>query len=147
MDIVTRFNGVDGCWEWPFAKLPKGYGIFDTRRRGMGEHSANMYAHVFSYRLFNGQIPDGYCVLHRCDNPSCINPAHLFTGTQQDNMDDRAAKDRNGLKINRAQAIEILLATANYEQIAKKYGVSPVLVWAIKTRRCWRHIYPNMRMD
>jgi hypothetical protein len=76
-----------GCWEWQDSVDSCGYGRTRYKRRLMSAHRA-AYIHKF------GGIPEGMHVLHRCDNPPCINPAHLFLGTHQDNMDDMAAKGR-----------------------------------------------------
>lgn len=74
------------CWEWVGAKGRGGYGLF----RGDGE----CLAHRFSYRLENGPIPEGLDVMHRCDNPACVRPAHLQLGTDLDNRRDSEAKGR-----------------------------------------------------
>jgi hypothetical protein len=77
----------NGCWEWTAGRNEWNYGVFPIRGR-------NVYAHRFAYTRWVGPIPEGQKVLHRCDNPPCVNPAHLFLGTQQANVDDMYAKGR-----------------------------------------------------
>jgi hypothetical protein len=86
-------RGPDECWPWVGARQQTGYGILFKSSRPRRWH----LAHRLSWELHNGPIPDGLHVLHRCDNPPCVNPAHLFLGTQADNNRDRDAKSRGGL--------------------------------------------------
>ena len=85
-----------GCWEWGGSRDGRGYGTVSVGSDG------HPYAHRFSYETFIGKIPDGHVICHRCDNPPCINPAHLFVGTQADNVQDMVSKgrmyDRRGIK-------------------------------------------------
>ena len=78
-----------GCWNWTESTAPNGYGR-------MSYNGTTDYAHRLSWNAHFGVIPDGLHVLHRCDNPTCVNPEHLFLGTHQDNMDDMMRKGRRG---------------------------------------------------
>lgn len=86
----TLVRKTRGCWYWIGYTLPKGYGLFrvNSPRR-------KVLAHRYSYTVNNGPIPRGKLVLHECDNPTCIRPDHLFTGTHQDNVDDMIKKGRH----------------------------------------------------
>lgn len=75
------------CWIWSRGKTTGGYGSLRRENR-------HVLAHRLSYQTFNGKIPDGYHILHKCDNPSCVNPDHLFAGTNQDNILDSVNKGR-----------------------------------------------------
>lgn len=92
----------DGCWIWTGARHRKGYGRFAVANR------RKVYAHRYSWELAHGPIPDGLFVLHRCDNPPCVNPGHLFLGTNQDNMRDAAAKGR---LVSRAKLTEAIVTS------------------------------------
>ena len=85
------FNKGSGCWVWTGALAGKtGYGQFWLCGK-------NAHPHRVSYELYKGPVPEGLCVLHTCDNRACINPAHLFLGTYQDNHNDMHAKDRGNV--------------------------------------------------
>ncbi len=86
----------DGCWEWQRGRFPKGYGRVALPRHG-NDTQPQEGAHRIAWLLTNGPIPDGLWVLHRCDNPPCCRPDHLFLGTLQDNVDDMVAKGRHRL--------------------------------------------------
>ena len=128
-------NPISGCWEWNGCKRG-GYGRTTAGSRRDGTRRT-VSAHRLSYELHNGTIPDGYEVCHKCDNPSCINPDHLFIGTRQDNINDRERKGRNVVFVGEEQARAKLTKKAvkdarweraykgiSFQRLAEKYGVS-----------------------
>lgn len=152
----------DGCWLWSGAKDRKGYGRFsvgnswheDGRRR-----NSMVAAHRFSYELENGPIPQGpgfhgYCVLHRCDNPSCVRPDHLFIGTNADNVRDMDNKGRRvnaqkkgdlhpSAKLTAEKVLQIyamVKGDRTQTSIAREFGVCLSTVNHIKTGRLWSHV-------
>lgn len=131
-------RGPDECWPWTGADDGHGYGMmFDTK------------AHRASWEVHRGAIPDGLCVLHKCDNPACVNPRHLFLGTHQDNMRDKIAKGRAAgprgtrcphARLNEEQVRNIrqeLSAGAGHRQLARKYGVNHQAIGKIERRESW----------
>lgn len=124
-----------GCWNWTGAvRPPRNYGVLvvgsrTTERRSVG-------AHRYSYETFVGPIPEGLCVCHRCDNPRCVNPDHLFLGTAKDNADDRDAKGRGkpatpltgeaspNAVLTDTQIVEIRANALSSQKVAQLYGVS-----------------------
>lgn len=120
------------CWEWTGRKNHEGYGsIYDGSSRAL--------AHRVSWKLHHGPIPPGMCVLHACDNPSCVNPAHLFLGTQSDNVADMMAKDRLARKVSMQDAIDIRTRHSAGEDpsaIATRFGISGRYVRNIVRGEC-----------
>ena len=111
----------DGCWNYMGALNPCGYGWI-TR------HGKQMSASRWSWSLENGPIPNGMSVLHKCDNRRCVNPSHLYLGTQTENMRDRADRRRcatQKLSIEDVAAMKAMRVTgATIQAIADKFGVS-----------------------
>lgn len=103
----------DGCWLWTASKTALGYG-----QLGAPERSSNYLAHRLSYEINVGPIPDRMCVLHRCDTPACVNPAHLFLGTKRDNSRDMEAKGRTGGAAARSAARRVEGRRVNARQAA-----------------------------
>lgn len=117
------------CWEWlPLSRSRAGYGLHCTKALGIGQKQA--YAHRIAYALEVGPIPSGIGVLHRCDNPSCCNPAHLFLGTAADNMQDCARKGRTRnqrrLTDGQVQAIRDRYAAGGitFQKLGDLFGIS-----------------------
>lgn len=133
-----------GCWEWTGYKNEKGYGVINLG----GER---MLAHRFSYLRIHESIPEGMFVLHRCDNPACVNVKHLFLGTKADNNADMIAKGRQRMasrvgianscaKLTEDQVRHILHSTERCTDLAARYGVSKTNITSIRKRRMWSHI-------
>lgn len=151
---VDRSGGPDSCWPWLKERM-YGYGYFQyqyTRHR----------AHRIVWGITFGAIPDGMFVCHRCDNPGCVNPAHLFLGTPADNMADKVRKgreargDRHGskthpertprgsanhvAKLTEEQVLYIRSCEETGVALARKFGVLTTTISSIRTRRNWRHL-------
>lgn len=127
----------DGCWVWAGGLDSDGYGRFYLQYH-------NFLAHRFAYELMVGEIPKGMNVCHHCDNPACVNPAHLFVGSQADNMRDRNSKSRQsrGSKCPAAKLTEDLIPRIRADQrkqgvIAAEYGVTQSVISEIKAGRAW----------
>lgn len=131
-----------GCRLWTGAVDSQGYGQTSVKARRYPAHKA-------AYECAIGPVPAGMCVLHRCDTPSCINPAHLFLGTRGDNNADRARKGRSACvkgvlhplaKLTEADVRAIRADDRPSTAIGREYGVSQTCISRIKTRDTWKHI-------
>ena len=140
------------CWNWTAAKLPAGYGLMSINR-GSRILKKQIKAHRISWMIHFGMIPENLCVCHKCDNPSCVNPSHLFLGTIQENNADKYRKGRqknpfgeqHGCCKFSDEKIEMIkqdafLGYLTQYQIAEKHGCSQQHVSQIKigTRRSHR---------
>ena len=137
----------NSCWEWTAYRAAKGYGRFKLDGRMQG-------AHRVAWRLVNGDIPEGEgahgtCVLHRCDNPSCVRPDHLFLGTNADNVRDRNEKGRQArqrgqahgrAKLTREKVYAIRADTRLQREIAADHGIDRRTVSDIKRHKRWAHL-------
>ena len=146
--VVSRLleDTSTGCWEWSGCRNKCGYGYARVQGKLLALHRA-------AWQAVHGAIPAGLCVLHKCDNPPCCNPGHLFLGTHQDNMRDRDAKGRQGRprgEANRAAKItadvvrdirsEYAAGGCSYNSIGCKHGISGVMVGNIVRRTSWVHV-------
>ncbi len=129
-----------GCLLWTGAVARHGYGCMRWDGRTQASHR-------LAWVAANGAIPPEMAVLHRCDVRACINPDHLFLGTQADNMADRDAKGRvgrgetNGLaKLTQKQVLEIRADGRRRREIAAEHGICTATVSRIRRRRAWAHV-------
>ena len=138
------------CWKWLAAKNNKGYGMFCLR-------GVNKLAHRLSYQFYKGEIPEGMFVCHSCDNPLCVNPQHLWLGTNQDNFNDMMKKGRGKLsnihpaalgekcgasKLKEKDVIKMrkLRHLKTYSELAKMFNCSVVNVFYVLSGRTWKHV-------
>lgn len=140
--FLQKVHKTDGCWLWTGKKVGRGYG-------GLRVNERDLLAHRVSYELHVGPIPDGQWVLHRCDNPPCVNPEHLFLGDRRANFDDMLAKGRSlrgerhlFAKLTSEQVVEIR-RRARFEpqsKLAAEFGMSRATICNIIKRKTWRHV-------
>lgn len=162
-EIAKGFAG-DGCWIWPMSTTKAGYGQLGYKKP-TGERSI-AYAHRAAFAIFVGDVADGMEVCHKCDNPACFNPAHMFCGTHKENMHDMHRKNRSGVKgrkfpqgdkhwskarplrgssngnsrLTEEIVTSILQSKATGASLAAMYGVSNTIISKIRLGRIWPHI-------
>ena len=136
---ADKSRGPDACWPWKGATNKDGYGKTWVSGKFL-------QAHRLSWELANGPIPVGLSICHKCDNPPCVNPQHLFTGTTAANMADRNRKGRHAhgarhyrAKLNAEQVVSIRNDTRVGRVIAEEYGIHTETVYGIKNRWSWKH--------
>jgi hypothetical protein len=148
----SKVTKTDDCWIWTSAKNASGYGVVNYRDRAR-------LAHRVAYELIHGHQHKDACILHRCDNPPCVRPDHLFLGDRRDNSQDMIAKGRHNmrglLKGTRGDQHGFAKLTSNdiadiryryaaggvrYRDLADKYGVHPVTIGDVIRGTTWKHI-------
>lgn len=159
-DLVRRFwskvdqsGGPESCWPWKGKTQNGGYGVI---HRGTAKNDT-AYAHRLSWLIHHGSDPVGWAVCHRCDFPTCVNPAHLFLGTIADNVQDMIAKGRKysgpqasvrgeqvgSSKLTASQVVEIRTRSRNGERsgsLGRAFGVDSSTIRQIVRGEIWRHV-------
>lgn len=141
-DIYTKRG--EGCWLWIGYLDPHGYGRLNVGNRPR-------LAHRISYELHFGNLPADKVLCHKCDNPRCVNPEHLFLGTQADNVADMENKGRarkRGLKgsqhgralLTEAQVLAIRASKLSTKRLAEMYGVTVRAIQDVRGGKSWKHI-------
>lgn len=139
------------CWEWTASKHRFGYGYF---RYPVNGKATTVYAHRIGWERASGPVPDGKCVLHRCDNPACVRAEHLFLGSKKDNSLDMIRKRRgwqpklNGERCHQSRltAEKVVLVRQKFASgvtqtaIAKEFGVTIQAINQVVKGRTWRHV-------
>jgi hypothetical protein len=144
-----KINEKTGCWDWQATKFPSGYGVFYLKHKGQLINRA----HRASYILHCGDIPKSKFICHTCDNPSCVNPEHLWAGTAKENKLDCILKGRakyaKGSKLKTAKLNErqvdfikmiLQLNVCTQEQLANVFNVSRGAISYISRGRNWKHV-------
>lgn len=137
-------EALSGCWLWTSCVDSDGYGYLHNRTI---DAAKNLKAHRVAYEEFIGPIPEGKYVCHTCDVRSCVNPAHLWLGTHEENQNDRIAKGRSAkgnscshARLNSALVLEVRAAQGTMKSIGLQFGFSPQTIHDVRTRKTWKHI-------
>ena len=150
---MTEIDVTSMCWNWIGTLKGKtklnGYGSVTVGSR-VDNTRKTISAHRFSYLTFKGEIPNGMFVCHKCDNPRCVNPSHLFLGTRQDNVDDRERKGRNIVPSGESHGysklteLQVLLIRQmrvdgiKRRDITKTTGISKSLIKSVLLYKTWK---------
>lgn len=146
LEQILLFHGWtvtgSGCWEWCGSLHKTGYGE-------LWDHGLQLLAHRAAFAVWKGPVPSGIHVLHECDNRPCINPDHLFLGTNADNVRDKMVKGRQArgssqgnatLTEDEVRKMRDLLPDRTNKSLALEYGVDPSVISKIRHGRSWTHV-------
>lgn len=151
ISLILRFwnkviiSDPEECWNWTAGTQSQGYGSF-----GIAPGKIAL-AHRLAYELENGEIPDGMCVMHTCDNRLCCNPAHLKLGTRADNNKDMISKHRHAFGIRNGNAVltdlDVINMRSDYRDgdcmlrnLSTKYGVHKETIRSVVEGKSWKHL-------
>ncbi len=148
-NFYSNVQKTDSCWIYTKSIEGCGYGRMCINGKTIG-------AHRVSYLIHNGSIPEKMFVCHKCDNPSCVNPEHLFLGTPKDNTEDMMKKERGSLRRGRyhpcsklqekdIRDIFDLSETLSQRQIAKRFNVTQGLIASILTHKSWKSVSASLK--
>ena len=141
----VQVTGPGDCWLWLGTKPAFGHGQFRLDGRAV-------YSHRVSWEELHGPVSDDLCVLHKCDVPACVNPAHLFVGTREENLADMRRKGRgsnpprkvgtshHGAKLTESDVRFIRKSPEKRSVLAARFGVQWRAIWSIQNGRTWTHI-------
>lgn len=131
------------CWQWKGTKGSGSHQYGKLSFSQQGKKRRYLRAHRVAYSLHSGPIASSVLVLHRCDNPRCVNPNHLFIGTPADNMNDAASKLRLAKKLTPASVVQIryLYKIGNHTMrtLGAMFSVCPAVIFAITHKKIWNH--------
>jgi hypothetical protein len=151
--FLAKVSQSSGCWMWTAGRFERGYGAFQWQKGKV------VKAHRAAWTLFKGEIPEGLFVCHKCDEPLCVNPEHLFLGTARDNSQDMIAKGRgkypgptsppkgtqhHKAKLTEAEVLQIRAIgySARMIDTANAFGISEANVSSIVRKETWKHLGP-----
>lgn len=140
LKIRVEENKRNPCWIWTGSKNKQNYGILFF---GENQKSRNVMAHRFSYEYYIGKIPENLIILHSCDNPSCVNPAHLSVGNSQENSLDRDIKGRSSYKLTIEKVKEIREQHNNGKsarKLSKEFKINLKNMYNIVNRKSWKWV-------
>lgn len=140
--LTHRYQQPNGCWRWTGCKNQDGYGLIGGPRINGKPYARK--THRVAYAEFIGRIPKGLSVLHKCDNRACINPEHLYLGTQRDNVRDMAERNQRRWDAVRwltdKQVRAIRASKESNGVLGARYKIVKCCISFVRTRRTYKHV-------